>query len=599
MADRRRRSREAHDDAGDPGTGRQRRSEMSRRERRQRKRRAAKAARNGGRAVREDGRGSDAPDASPELDRSAVAEATEGAQPEGGGVEPSPDAGEEVLLPARGRRRGKRRDGNGVVVQELDPAGSDEVRDRTTSELLFGDGSEDHERADRADPTDPAASDVLPAAKERAGPQQTEDREEQTEEESRSEGARTQPFSRSPATASPPAGRRRGAIIALLAVALAGVLGLVALQLGWLDLARDIVVPADDEDEAREPPDDGWQPAFLLASVDDRASGGELRSLAVLATDRREERGTVLLLPTTIVADVPGFGSFTLREAWDLGGSSLVAVTVDNLLGLHLDGVLAVDSDGWASWFGPTEGATLTVGSRIVPRDGSDAVPFEPGERMLGPEEVARYVSIHGQGESELDVLPRTRQVLDALFTAIADDPAVLDAVVDAARTFAGTATPDRIRTVMGELAEAREQDELTSVTLPVVPLGSGEVDLYRTDDERVDGLIDDRFAASRDDRAAADRWAVQILNGNGRPGVGREVAEELADGNYRIMLTGNADHFNYAATRIVVYTEERDILEAAQDVQERLGGIGTIERSGTPQSVVDLTIVVGHDFPP
>lgn len=217
----------------------------------------------------------------------------------------------------------------------------------------------------------------------------------------------------------------------------------------------------------------------------------------------------------------------------------------------------------------------------------------------MSPEELGRYAIIRGQGESALDVLPRTRQVLDALFSAIADDPETLDAVVGAARTYPGTATPERIRTVMGELAGARERDRLTSVSLPVVPLGSGEEGLFRIDDERVDDVIDDRFAASREDRDASERWAVQILNGNGLPGVGQDVADELADGSYRIVLTGNADDFNYRTTRIVVYSEEREILEAAQDVQERLGGIGTIERSGTPQSVVDLTIVVGHDFPP
>jgi hypothetical protein len=46
------------------------------------------------------------------------------------------------------------------------------------------------------------------------------------------------------------------------------------------------------------------------------------------------------------------------------------------------------------------------------------------------------------------------------------------------------------------------------------------------------------------------------------------------------------------------VYDDSTDQLAVARDIQERLG-VGEIERSGTPQSVVDVTIVVGRDFPP
>ncbi len=385
----------------------------------------------------------------------------------------------------------------------------------------------------------------------------------------------------------------------LLGVAVLTILGIVAAHFGWIDLAREMVIPVDDEEALAEPPEDGWQPAFLLASFDDEVVEGRLRSLAVLATDRRADRATVVLIPPATITDVPGFGSFTLGEAWELGGASLVAVTVDNLLGLRVGGVLAVDADGWASWFEAPGSAAIEVPSRIVPREGDPDRGFDPGPQELVPDDVGRYVLVRGQGESELDGLSRTRQVIDALLDAIAADPEVLDAAVEAARTFPGTATPDRIETVLRELAEARERDALTTVSLPVVPLGSGSDDLYRSDDERVEALMDDRFAASRDDHASSERLAVQILNGNGLPGVGQDVADRLADGRYRIVLTGNADRFTYRTTRIIVYTEEREHLLAAQDVQERLGGIGTIERSGTPQSVVDLTIVVGADFPP
>ena len=578
---------------------------MTRRARRRRKRRAGKAARSGKDA-----------DSTSEL-RSEPATSPDGPAADDrdlGSVEEAgfdPDASAKPGPPGRRRLSSKRRERAVSEVAGIDPPDGDERRDRTTSEVLFDDRPDDT----APDPVDQRtageqeadAEQVVPAVAvtEAAAPADADadggeavpadaDPEVLRRDEASADGASADGVTVAPADAR----RRRGPLLPVLVGVVVIVAGIIAAQLGWLDLARDIVVPGGEAETPVEAPEDGWQPAFLLATVDGHGRGGELKSLAVLATDRREDRGTVLLIPATIVTDVPGFGSFTLREAWELGGSSLVAVTVDNLLGMRIDGILAIDDEGWAGWFEQPGGASINVTAPINPSEEIGEPRIEAGQQQMDPETLGRYAIIRGQGESALDVLPRTRQVLDALFSEISEDPAALEAVVDAARTYPGTAAPGRIRTVMGELADARDRDRLTSVSLPVIPLGSGEEGLFRIDDERVDSVIDDRFAASRADRGASERYAVQILNGNGLPGVGQDVADELADGSYRIVLTGNADRFSYSTTRIVVYSEDAEILRAAQDVQERLGGIGTIERSGTPQSVVDLTIVVGHDFP-
>ncbi len=89
----------------------------------------------------------------------------------------------------------------------------------------------------------------------------------------------------------------------------------------------------------------------------------------------------------------------------------------------------------------------------------------------------------------------------------------------------------------------------------------------------------------------------MEILNGNGAEAVGQDVAERLRGGGYRVVLTGNADSFDYETTLIVVYDDTPEQLAMAEDVRERLG-VGEIQRSATPQSVVDATIVVGADFP-
>ena len=377
-------------------------------------------------------------------------------------------------------------------------------------------------------------------------------------------------------------------------------LGAVAVGLGWVDRARELVITPDAE-IAEDPPPGGWQPALLLATtVPSEGSSDHLRGLLVVASDRSTGEATVLLIPTATVTDVPGFGSFTLEEAWDLGGSSLVAVTVDNLLGLRIDGVLVKDEASWAAWFEPVGGASIDIPSRIVARDGPTAgsVRFEAGTEFLTPARIGEYLTVRAEGETELQSLPRAQQVLAALSRELTSEPDALDVVVNVSRTLPGTATPERVRAVVGELAEARAEDAATTITLPIVPLGTGPDEVYRPDEERLDALMSDRFANSRDVDDSGTRMAVQILNGNARPGIGQDVADALADGRYRIVLTGNADRFTYRETRILIYSDDPADLAAAQDISDRLG-VGVIERSGTPQSVVDVTIIVGADFPP
>ena len=388
--------------------------------------------------------------------------------------------------------------------------------------------------------------------------------------------------------------------VALMVAFVVVTLGAVAVGLGWVDRARDLVTTPDAE-VAEDPPPGGWQPAVLLATtVSSEGSSDDLRGLAVISSDRSTGEATVLLIPTATVTDVPGFGSFTLAEAWDFGGSSLVAVTVDNLLGLRIDGVLVKDETSWAAWFDPVGGASIDVPSRIVARDGPDAgsVRFEAGTEFLTPARIGEYLIVRAEGETELQSLPRTQQVIAALSQELASEPDALETVIDVSRTLPGTATPERLRTVLGELADARAVDAATTITLPIVPLGTGPDEVYRPDEERLDALMNDRFALSRETDASGTRMAVQILNGNARPGIGQDVADALADGRYRIVLTGNADRFTYRETRILIYSDDPADLAAAQDISERLG-VGVIERSGTPQSVVDVTIIVGADFPP
>jgi polyisoprenyl-teichoic acid--peptidoglycan teichoic acid transferase len=382
-------------------------------------------------------------------------------------------------------------------------------------------------------------------------------------------------------------------VVVLLAVA---AVALLLVASGVVDRARDIVAPEREPDHAELP--GGRQPTLALVTYEAGAEDAGARSIAVLAHDRETGEGTVLLVPPSTIADVPGHGSFGVGEAFAFGGASLVGVTLENQLGIRLDEVAAVSDDEWASLLDRVGGYEVEVAGELVApvEDGGGQIRFQPGPQHLDGPRLSEYLLFRAQGETELDALPRAQRVLTGLLDRLAEEPALLETAFPDDAPELDVDDPELVRQLLGELAQARAADGVVTLTLPVSPLGSGREDVYRLDAARLTQLVEDRLAPSRPTGEAGTGRNLQILNGNGIPGVGQVVAERLQPGGYRVLLTGNADSFDHETTRIVVYDDGQEQLAIARDIRERLG-VGEIERSGMPQSVVDVTIVVGADF--
>jgi len=367
-----------------------------------------------------------------------------------------------------------------------------------------------------------------------------------------------------------------------------------AVLTGMVDRAVELVAP-DTPVSAEAEVLGERQPSLVIVTHDEDDTSGNAGGVTVLAYDRQTGQGSIVLVPTAILADVPGYGAFQLREAFALGGAPLVDISLANLLGVEFDGAASVSGAGWSSLLARTGGYEVTVRSRLNDPDG-DATRFEAGEQFLDGHRLAEYLTFRGDSESELETLPRTQDVLLGLLDRLAAEPELLDEMFADDAPMVETADTGLLRTLLGQLAEARAEGRVTTLTLPVAPLGSGREDSYRLDAARAAALVDDQLAASRPTEGAGVGRRVQILNGNGAEAVGQRVAEGLSGGGYRVVLTGNADNFDYGTTLIVVYDDAPEQLAVAADVRDRLG-VGEIQRSATPQSVVDVTIVVGADF--
>ena len=380
-----------------------------------------------------------------------------------------------------------------------------------------------------------------------------------------------------------------------------GVVAVVAVAVWSVSLWRGDGTDTDPGGTATTPPaatGDDSQPTLVVATFDEtEATGADL--VMLLAATPATDEGTVVLVPPNVVADVPGEGLFQLGETFRQGEAPLLELTLSNLLGLDLDASAGISQQGWAALFDRIGGLTLDVDENLVQvEDGTRTTRFRAGEQHLDGARVAEYLTFRQPGENELQRLSRVQQVLVALLDRINEDPGVLDTLfADGAPMIEG-ADPEAVRFLLRSLARARAADQLEVRTLPVRAIGSGEDASYRIQQDRVDALVEQELAASVPSGAGESGRRLQVLNGNGTPGIGSAVADALQPAGFRLVETGNAASFDVPRTRIIVYEDSPEQLAVARKVQQLLG-VGEIEVSEVPVSVVDVTVIVGQDFPP
>jgi hypothetical protein len=193
-----------------------------------------------------------------------------------------------------------------------------------------------------------------------------------------------------------------------------------------------------------------------------------------------------------------------------------------------------------------------------------------------------------------VDLGGRHLALWDAVFDAFRDDPTGLRRAVTATGDqlgYSDAAAVDNGR-FLSSVASVPSEN-LTLTMLAVSPVGVAGAELYATDDDEVADFVRATLSGVE---VAADQIRVRLLNGNGVPGSGERAAAALVEGPFRVVLSQNADRFNYETTKIVTY----DASPAGQAVARQahdLMGVGDVLVSPLQQGIVDITIVVGKDF--
>ena len=379
-----------------------------------------------------------------------------------------------------------------------------------------------------------------------------------------------------------------GTVLTVVAVLAAA--GGVALFATGNDGPRDEITPI------ASPSERDTVTTTLLYGTRETDSDPEALWLTLLAYDRREDRGAVIYIPAHAAVEVPGRGLQGVGTALASGGSPLLLVSTENLLGIEIDSYLELSDNDAELLFEAIGPVSVNVPEEVRVSVGKDRarILFTTGLQRLSPNFMTKLLYVRGQDSDDVELGLRHTAFWDALFDAFASEPQNLGAAVRAAGgALAESDTdPSQIARLVTALAELDSLDR-TIAGLPVSQVSVGESELYSVDPEQVASFITDTIDVAAD---GGEQVRVQVLNGNGVPGIGQEVAERLVGAGFRVVLTGNARRLNYEKTLLITY-DDTDADIAIAERARRLLGVGELQVSVQEQGIVDLTIVVGRDF--
>ncbi len=344
----------------------------------------------------------------------------------------------------------------------------------------------------------------------------------------------------------------------------------------------------------------------------EREEGERTDSIVLVQLDPRREQVAMLSFPRDLlVTRCDGSrgrinAAYGIGERNGVGGPSCLVDTIVDFTGIPVHHYVQVDFAGFIEVVDALGGVTLYLDepladahagidlpSGCVDMDGATALGFVRARRIdsdfgriARQQRFAREVVTEAVSVGTLVNLPRLYALIDAGARAVDTDREL---------------TVGQMRRIAFSLRDL-DPERLDTRTVPAVPRtidGTSFVVAIEDEAERLFRAFRDAEAAPGDlgtqepgPMAVEDVPPLVVLNGSGIAGSADRAARVLAERGFTVAETGNAEHFEFAETR-VVYAEEQ--LEEAEVVADELGGV-TLEPGDEGQP---LTIVLGADFDP
>jgi hypothetical protein len=345
---------------------------------------------------------------------------------------------------------------------------------------------------------------------------------------------------------------------------------------------------------------EGKKTTNYLIAVTKQIDGATVLTTPVLASyDSVSGSGSLIYFPNDLMVSVPGLGMEQLNALVYLDESriGMTLVTIENLLGIQIDKyILATDRDLRIVLNQMGNSFLVTVPAKTSYKDPSlnTEVKLSRGRQNVSANELASYLTYAPGGKEielcrrQIDFTPEFLKISRGMFGRIAP-------MVKKDANLLDTDASDLELTGLWQTYALLTGGRLQQGILPVKEFKFESTMVHRVDQEKLAPFVK-KYVKSPSTRTTSKRYKVEILNGNGVPGVGEQVASKLDLDKFQVVNSANADSFDHPDTVILLYSNDPDQLRAAEQIRSALE-IGRIEWRDKAQDVADITILVGKDY--
>ncbi len=385
--------------------------------------------------------------------------------------------------------------------------------------------------------------------------------------------------------------RKRGAIGVAVVV--------VAALIGWIAVGTG----GHSGSPAGSAPAGATAQTTLLFEVS--GSLGSATASALLAHDSTTKAGAVVLIPSGVIAEVPGLGSMPFGQALSTGSLAAPRDALADLMGITVGGAWSLTPTAFAALIDKVGGVTVTVDRDVTKTDagGGTVIVVPAGQRHLDGASAVAYATYLADGETEQQRLTRFDNVLRALLGQLPTDRTAVASLLSGlgAGSKASVDVTDVAALLINVAADSAANSTFDQV-LPVKPLETGgSQNAFTLDTQGTSDLVHNQLADSVPPNRKAVGNRVLVENQVGTPGIGETTRTKLIDAGFVYMQGQNAPNMPDPTSPSVVLifgTTSADIAKG-DSVAKALGLPTSDVKVGQRVTVADVVVLVGADYRP
>ena len=325
---------------------------------------------------------------------------------------------------------------------------------------------------------------------------------------------------------------------------------------------------------------------------------------ALVAHDPATQSGAVILIPSGLISQVPGFGSMPFGQALSLGDLNAPRDTLADLMGVTVDGAWALTPSAFARLVDAVGGVTVTVDHDVTRTSNAGTVIVVPaGTRRLSGEQAAAFASFLADGEAEQQRLARFDAVWNAVLSGLPKDPGQV------ARLLAGlgsgsrsTFTADRLAGLLVGFAADAAQHQTSDQLLPVKALDTvNGSQAFSLDTVATAKLVQQELAQSVPANQKLTGNRVMVENQLGTPGLAETTRSKLERAGFVYVQGPNAPTMPNptAPSAVLIFDTSSSAIAKGYAVARALGLPTSDVKVASPISVADVVVMVGADYRP